>query len=102
MEELLDVQLAKHDLGKYFLDNCISENVRAYKPTHGFVGSLKKHLPDDQKGCYFVGDDPIDIETGKRLGITSVLVDRKSLGNKVGADYIIHDLSGLLPILGVK
>lgn len=100
--EILDVQLVKHDLGKYFLDNCISEKVRAYKPAHGFVSGLKKYLPDDQRDCYFVGDDSVDIETGKRLGIPSVLVDRKSLGNKAGADYIIHDLSELLPILGLK
>ena len=84
--EILAVQLAKHDLSKYFVGSCISESVRAYKPAHGFVSHLKKYIVGKAEDCYFVGDDPVDVECGKRLGIKSVLIDRRNTGIDTNAD----------------
>jgi phosphoglycolate phosphatase-like HAD superfamily hydrolase len=52
--------------------------------------------------CYFVGDFRVEIECGKKLGIKSILVDRTNSKEQMDADYIIHDLRELLPILGLK
>jgi FMN phosphatase YigB (HAD superfamily) len=99
--EILEVQMLKHDLAKYFAHYCISETIRAYKPTAGFVANLKKYVPNDPSDCLFVGDMPFDVKSGERLGVKSVVVDRKNAGKEVSADFVIHDLSQLLPILGL-
>ena len=100
--ENMEQQLIKFDLNKYFVDKCISSFVRAYKPTGGFIRHLRKHIPANGKDCYFVGDSFVDIESGKRLGIKSVLIDRKNSGTSFGADYVINNLNELLPILGIE
>jgi HAD superfamily hydrolase (TIGR01509 family) len=99
---ILPVTMAKHQLGRYFNDICISETVRAYKPADRFVNALQRHVTAHKKDCYFVGDSWVDVETGKRLGINSVHINRKTDGNQYGADYVIKNLSELLPILGIK
>jgi HAD superfamily hydrolase (TIGR01549 family) len=98
--EILAVQKTKYDYDKYFSDYCISETAGAYKPTRGFIRHLQKHLPQDLNQGYFVGDNWMDVESGRRLGIKSVLVDRKN-SRGIKADYVIRDLKGLLPILGM-
>ncbi len=96
-----NIQVPKFGFNRYFSGYCISETAKAYKPTQGFINHLKKHIPSDPTNCYFVGDSWVDVESGKRLGINSVLVDRKNAGNRLGADYVIHDLGGLLAILNL-
>ena len=100
--EIFAVQLAKHDLGKYFVGSCISESVRAYKPSHGFVNHLKKYITGKAEDCYFVGDSPVDVESGQRLGIKSVLIDRRNTGIDADADYVIRDLNGLIPLMRLE
>jgi HAD superfamily hydrolase (TIGR01509 family) len=100
--EILAVQMAKHGLGKYFVDSCISETARAYKPTQGFVSNLKKYVSNDPDDCYFIGDSWVDVESGRRLGIKSVLIDRRNAASNADADYVIRDLNGLIPILGLE
>jgi FMN phosphatase YigB (HAD superfamily) len=100
--DILAVQMSKHDLGTYFVDNCISETARAYKPTHGFISNLNKYVPDDPNDCYFVGDSWVDVESGRRLGINSVLIDRRNVGSGTKATYVIRDLNGLIPLLGLE
>lgn len=97
-----NIQIPKFGFDRYFSGYCISETSRAYKPTSGFVDSLKKYLPVDLDDGYFVGDSRVDVESGKRLGIKSVLVDRRKSGDILGAAYVIPDLRGLLPVLGIK
>lgn len=99
--EIMEEELARYDLNKYFIAKCISSSVRAYKPTFGFINNLRKYTVNMQNSCYFVGDSAVDIESGRRLGIKSVLVDRIGKKNHINADYNIRDLNGLLPILGI-
>lgn len=100
--EIMDKKLVKYDLNKYFVDKCISGSVRAYKPANRFISYLKKYTANNEDNCYFVGDTEFDVACGKRLGIKSVLIDRKGSIIKVYADYIIHNLNELLPILNLK
>jgi HAD superfamily hydrolase (TIGR01509 family) len=99
----LNIQIPKFGFKRFFSGYCISETAGAYKPAYKFISQLQKYLPENPGDCYFVGDSGVDVECGQRLGIKSVLVDRKHAGNvKIKADYTIHDLSGLLPILGIE
>ena len=43
-----------------------------------------------------------DVASAGRLGIISVLVNRKKTGNNHGADFSIPDLNGLLALLNVE
>jgi len=100
--ELMEEELVKYDIKKYFIDVCTSGLVRAYKPSDKFVDYLRKYTANNEINCYFVGDRGVDIECGKKLGIKSILVDRTNSKEQMDADYIIHDLRELLPILGLK
>ncbi len=97
--EIMGMEIAKFNLAKYFTDICLSGICKAYKPTRGFTRHLEKHIPQDKAKCYFVGDSRVDIESGTRLGIKSVHIDRKKAGNIFNADYCLQDLRGLLEIL---
>lgn len=94
--------LVKHKLDKYFVDICTSGLVEAYKPADKFVVYLTKYTSNNEENSYFVGDNKVDIESGKKLGIKSVLIDRRNTGDKMDADYVIHDLNELLSILSFK
>jgi len=99
--KMLKVQMLKHDLAKYFTGYCVSEAIKAYKPTVRFIVSLKKYVSNDPSNYYIVGDMPFDVECGKRLGIKSVLMDRKNAKLDLSADYVINDLHELLLIMGL-
>ena len=99
--EIMEQELVKYDLNKYFIGKCISSSVRAYKPTLGFIKHLKKYI-DIRENCYFVGDSNVDVESAKGLGIKSVLVDRAGEKSHIKADYRVRDLKELLPILNVE
>ncbi len=88
-------------IDKYFIDRCVSDSVKAYKPAAGFTDYLKKYTAGNEKNCYFVGDQRVDVESARNLGIVAVIVDRKKSGQAAGADFVINDLTGLLPVLGL-
>jgi phosphoglycolate phosphatase-like HAD superfamily hydrolase len=94
--------LVKHKIDKYFVDICTSDLVEAYKPADKFVRYLTRYTSDNEENSYFVGDNRVDIESGEKLCIKSVLIDRRNREDKMGADYVIHDLKELLPILSLK
>ncbi|MBN1189260.1 MAG: HAD family hydrolase [Dehalococcoidales bacterium] len=98
---LMDEELKKFRLEKYFCDICVSDSVKAYKPTAGFTGYLKKYTLGNEKDCYFVGDSQVDVESAGRLGIKSVLVDRNKSGRNYQADYVFSDLTALPPALRI-
>jgi FMN phosphatase YigB (HAD superfamily) len=97
---LIEAQFTKLDIGKYFTDRCLSGTVQAYKPSERFTRHLLKHISGREES-YFVGDNWVDVESGKQLGIKSVHVDRRGIGNKFQADYCISNLEELPSILGL-
>ena len=99
---LVDAQVARHHLEKYFAEICTSDQVEAFKPSSKYVELLKKYVLDNEENCYFVGDGIQDVECGRRLGIKSVLVDRRGSNGDTGADYVIPDLSGLVQVLSLE
>ena len=100
--DLLEIQLSMHNLNKYFSDMCISESVKAYKPSDKFISHLEKYSRGREESCYFVGDNEFDIVSGRKLGVNSVLINRNGRGENPGADYVIHDLNGILPLLDLE
>jgi phosphoglycolate phosphatase-like HAD superfamily hydrolase len=49
-----------------------------------------------------VGDNEFDVVSGRKLGVNSVLINRNGRGENPGADYVIHDLNGILPLLDLE
>jgi phosphoglycolate phosphatase-like HAD superfamily hydrolase len=94
--------LVKHKIEKYFIDICTSDLVEAYKPSDKYVKYLKKYTSNNEDNSYFVGDNKMDIESGKKLNIKSVLIDRRNVGDNMDADYVIHALNELLQILSLN
>ena len=100
--EIMEKELDRYGLNIFFADKVLSGSVKCYKPSDAFIKHLKQYVPTQAICCYFVGDADVDVQCGKKLGITSVLVDRKNTGLDFGADYVIHDLRELLPILSLR
>jgi phosphoglycolate phosphatase-like HAD superfamily hydrolase len=94
--------MARLGFGKYFVDQCVSESVRAYKPADLFISYLRKYSLDREDRCYFIGDTKNDIIAGQKLGVHTVLVDRQGHGNSHSAEYVVRSLNELLTILGME
>ncbi len=100
--EIMQKELERHGLTAYFADKVLSGSLKCYKPSSEFIRHLKKYVPDQVENCYFVGDSKVDVESGRRLGVKSVLVDRKNSRQKTDADYVIHNLNEFLTILRIQ
>ncbi|MFC2014442.1 HAD family hydrolase [Chloroflexota bacterium] len=100
--ETVKEQLVKHNLKNYFADICTSDLAGAYKPSSAYIDYLAKYALNNDNNSYFIGDNIQDIESGKKLGIKSVLIDRKKSKEDLDADFIIQDLRELLPILNIR
>ena len=74
---IMEEQLVKHNIRKYFTDICTSEMVKAYKPSEKFVQYLEKYTANNELNCYFVGDNIQDVQSRNKLGVKTVLIDRK-------------------------
>ncbi len=96
--EILAAQKAKHGLDRYFAAACISEDARAYKPSRGFLDRLRQCLPAESGPCYFVGDKDFDIECGRRLGMTPVLISPNG-AVAPDAENVIRTLDELVPLI---
>ena len=96
--EILHLELEKYNLTKYFCKLFISEELRAYKPSWRFVESIKSQLSFKPNETIFIGDSDVDILTGKRLGVYTVLKSDTKKGD-IDADYVIPNLKQLLRII---
>ena len=98
-DDILEIQVQKHGLARYFSEWFISEQVKCYKPSDEYIANLRRHTRSRETDCYFVGDAAWDVQCGQKLGINSVHIDREGQGNIHGADFVINSLTGLLPLL---
>lgn len=66
------------------------------KPRTGLIERAMREFNIDLHGSFFVGDRASDIETGKNMGIGTVLLESgygsRRLEKKIEADYIFKDL----------
>lgn len=77
-----------------------SESLRCYKPCREFYEKVLENTGYAAENVFFVGDSgEEDIAAPKRLGMKTVLIDRKLTGADFGQDHTIEILSGLLALL---
>ena len=92
--ELLYYQLKKFGLSKYFSHYFISSEIKTYKPSTKFVNEIQKVIKEPLDGILFIGDSKVDVLTGKKLGVKTVLKREKNLAG-MREDYFILKLKEL-------
>lgn len=82
---------------EYFDDFIVSSDVKAYKPSDKIVKAALNLLSVSPDKAMVVGDSRVDIESAKKMGVTSVLINRwDNEGKGVEPDYTIKSLKELL------
>lgn len=95
-------RLALSGTEKYFSGVFISEAVGFVKPDPRFFAAVAAAIPDfDPRKALVVGDSlTSDIAGGKAAGIRTCLFDPSGRHGEGKADYTVHRLMDILPILG--
>lgn len=102
MLELLSYEGATID-GIYFCPHRKEDNCSCRKPKLGLIEQAMKDYGFDPKTCFVIGDNKGDIDLGKNMKATTILV-RTGYGKQVerddiNPDYVADDLQNALPIL---
>ena len=96
MSELLEAEGVSLD-GIYYCPHTPEDDCGCRKPRTGLLERASKELGLDFETAFVVGDKPVDIELGRRVGATTFLV-RTGYGAEVIAqgpvdcDYVVDDL----------
>lgn len=69
------------------------------KPNPKGLADISERFGISAEEMIFIGDEEKDIVVAKRFGCKSVLIDRKSRGERFGQDFTITDLNGLFSII---
>jgi putative hydrolase of the HAD superfamily len=91
-------QLRRLDLLDYFDAILVSGEIGAYKPSDTMVDAARVLCRDPLRGILLVGDHAVDVETARKLGVRSVLIDRDGISQAL-ADIRIQSLSNLPALL---
>ncbi|MBQ8175841.1 MAG: HAD family hydrolase [Oscillospiraceae bacterium] len=76
-----------------------SELLKCYKPDEHFYRRILDVIACSADEAVFVGDSgEEDVIVPKKVGVKTVLVDRKNKGDNFGQDYTVGNLSELLDI----
>jgi 2-haloalkanoic acid dehalogenase type II len=90
--------LQKHNLTPFFDVTIISGTIKAYKPnTIMFTEALSEVQCNPSQGVY-VGDSEVDIKGAKKVGMTTIMVERDAPENcaiGIKPDYVIDTLGNL-------
>jgi histidinol-phosphate phosphatase family protein len=62
------------------------------KPAIGMFTRAAAELDFDLRESFVVGDQPLDVEAGRRCGATTILVARADAGSGAAADHVVADL----------
>jgi putative hydrolase of the HAD superfamily len=89
--DVLFEELELFGIRDYFDDFVISSEVKGYKPSGPMVEAGRARCRDPLSGNLLVGDDKVDIETARGMGIPVATV-RNSRGYELGADYAFTTL----------
>lgn len=87
----------------YFCPHIPEDNCSCRKPNTGLIDEAKKKHKFDPRLCFVVGDNRVDIELGKNIGATTILV-RTGYGaqiekERINPDYVVDNLEDVLPII---
>lgn len=95
MLDLLSDEGASID-GIYFCPHKIEDNCLCRKPNIELVEKARDKHNFDPKLCFVVGDNRGDIELGKNIGATTILVrtgyGRQIEKEKISPDYVVDNL----------
>ncbi len=83
----------------YYCPDLPESNSPCRKPNTGMVEKALRDFDIDLANSFVIGDDSKDIELARRLGIRSILVDRKGKSDDFGAAYIAKDFNDVLEII---
>jgi FMN phosphatase YigB (HAD superfamily) len=98
--EIMLEELEHFNIKDYFENIIISDEIRAYKPDPIFIEEIKKHVRFPERAL-FVGDSDCDVLTGRLLGATPLLIDRKRQ-KKSSEIIIISSLTQIMDVLDGK
>jgi putative hydrolase of the HAD superfamily len=89
--DVLFEELELFGIRDYFDDFVISSEVKGYKPSRPMVEAGRARCREPLAGNLLVGDDIVDIETARRMGIPAATV-RNTRGHELGADHAFTTL----------
>jgi D-glycero-D-manno-heptose 1,7-bisphosphate phosphatase len=104
LQELLDAEGVCLE-GIYFCPHTPADGCSCRKPNVGLLEDAAKALQVDPHDCFVIGDKLCDMEAGRRIGATTLLV-RTGYGAEVAAahgdcaDYIVSDMGDAVSIIG--
>ena len=91
--------------GIYFCPHRPEEDCACRNPKPGLLLRSAEELNFDPRDCFVIGDQTSDMELGRRVGGTTLLV-RTGYGSQIDshnnglADYVVDDLCGAAKIIG--
>lgn len=107
-QKLIDLLLKEGVIldGIYFCPHLPEDDCLCRKPGTKLIEEAQRKHNFNPKECFVVGDNKVDIELGKNIGATTILV-RTGYGSQtekagVSPDYVIDNLEKILPIIKNK
>lgn len=94
--------------GIYFCPHLPEDNCECRKPKTGLIDRAARELGFDLQDCYVIGDKDCDIEMGRRVGATTLLVltgyGKETIAKGISQpDFVANDLdevAGIIERLG--
>jgi len=90
----------------YYCPHKPEDDCNCRKPEPGLLLKAAKDFALDLKSSYLVGDSLSDMEAGRRVGCTTIMVKDKKTGGvrnllrgKSRPDYIVSDLSAAVDLI---
>jgi D-glycero-D-manno-heptose 1,7-bisphosphate phosphatase len=80
----------------YFCPHSKAENCPCRKPEIGLILRAKDELNLDLSHSFFIGDSEIDIQTGARAGMKTILIESELVPDaaslEIKPDFVVRDL----------
>lgn len=90
--------------GIYHCPHTPEDQCGCRKPLPGMIDAAVKELGFDSTKAFFIGDKPCDVDAGRNVGATSILVrtgyGAKHAAENSDADYIVNDLVEAANVIG--
>jgi D-glycero-D-manno-heptose 1,7-bisphosphate phosphatase len=91
--------------GIYVCPHAPEEGCNCRKPRTGLIEQAADELGFSPRECFVIGDKPSDVELGKAIGATTILVRTgygaaTELGNTVSPDFVADDLFEAAEMIG--